>query len=325
MTDHNALSPWHLGEVALQNAMGVADRMAEIGKKVIRTELIEQHRQFYPLLPMVVLGAIDPAGDVWATVRAGPPGFMTAPTSHSLHVHLPRDPSDPADAGLYDGAPLALLGIDLRTRRRNRLNGHIARSSNDKFQLDVEESFGNCPKYIQLRSMDLLDDPRRPYTGTIEEIETLDAAAKSLVTQADTLFVASYIGGSDASRRIDVSHRGGRSGFVRVEGDGSLIIPEFMGNRFYNTLGNFLVNPRAGLVFTKAGQLLQMTGTAEISETEQTRGFQGAELFWRFSPKRVIRRENCLPLQLEIADDGWSPNSLATGIWPENAIAASTG
>jgi predicted pyridoxine 5'-phosphate oxidase superfamily flavin-nucleotide-binding protein len=322
MSDHTVSAPWHPGEVALQSRMGVAERMAEIGKKVIRSELIEQHREFYPLLPMVVLGAVDPAGDVWATVRAGPPGFMTAPTPHALNIELPRDRSDPADAGMDDGAALGLLGIDLRTRRRNRLNGHIVRTGDAAFQLGVEQSYGNCPKYIQLRSMDLLDDPRRPYTGTVEDMVNLDAAARNLVTQADSLFVASYVDRPDGSRQVDVSHRGGRSGFVRVGSDGSLIVPEFTGNRFYNTLGNFLANPRAGLVFMKDGQLLQMTGTAEIASTRLD-SFQGAELFWRFSPKRIIRREGSLPLQLDMADDGWSPNSLATGIWPENMTTAS--
>ncbi|QND54244.1 flavin-nucleotide-binding protein [Phyllobacterium sp. 628] len=297
--------------------------MAEIGKKVIRTELIEQHREFYPLLPMVVLGAVDPAGDVWATVRAGRPGFLTAPTPYALHVDLPRDLSDPADAGMDGGAALALLGIDLRTRRRNRLNGHITRTSDTEFELGVEQSYGNCPKYIQLRSMDMLDDPRRPYTGTVEEITDLDAAAKSLVTRADTLFVASYVDRPDGARQVDVSHRGGRSGFVRATKDGSLVVPEFTGNRFYNTLGNFLVNPRAGLAFISEGQLLQMTGTAEIIGPDQVGGFAGAELFWKFSPKKIIRREARLPLNLDMTDDSWSPNSLATGIWPENARSAS--
>ena len=89
--------------------MGVADRMAETGKRVIRTELIEQHRAFYPLLPMVVLGAADPAGDVWATIRAGHPGFLTSPDTRTLRVDLPREASDPADAGMEDGDALGCL------------------------------------------------------------------------------------------------------------------------------------------------------------------------------------------------------------------------
>ncbi|EJN04963.1 pyridoxamine 5'-phosphate oxidase family protein [Phyllobacterium sp. YR531] len=315
MLHHEIQPPWHAGEVALQNHVGVAERMAEIGKKIIRTELIEQHRDFYPLLPMAVLGSVDEAGDVWATVRAGHPGFMSAPDAHALHIDLPRDPSDPADAGMQDGAALALLGIDLRTRRRNRLNGNISRANDESFLLNVEQSFGNCPKYIQLRTMELLDDPKRPYAGIAESFTGLDSEATRLITEADTFFVASYIDRPDGLRQVDVSHRGGRAGFAGVTKDGSLIIPEFTGNRFYNTLGNFLVNPRAGIVFIENGQLLQMTGTVEILANVPKQDFEGAEMFWKFSPRKIVRRLERFPLDLQIADNGWSPNSLSTGVW----------
>jgi predicted pyridoxine 5'-phosphate oxidase superfamily flavin-nucleotide-binding protein len=46
-----------------------------------------------------------------------------------------------------------------------------------------------------------------------------------------------------------VSHRGGRPGFVRIDGDDTLTVPDFNGNRFFNTLGNLAVHPRAGLLF----------------------------------------------------------------------------
>ncbi|MCO4319495.1 pyridoxamine 5'-phosphate oxidase family protein [Phyllobacterium sp. 21LDTY02-6] len=313
----NDQDPWHDGEIALQRLQGVAERMAEIGRKVIRRELIDQHREFYPLLPMAVLGAVDPAGDVWASVRAGYPGFLASPDPQTLHVELQRDPTDPADAGMEDGAPVALLGIDLRTRRRNRLNGRLSRSAGNGFDIGVEQSFGNCPKYIQLRSMEFVADPDAPYAGTTELMSELDRPARELVGRADTFFVASYVDRKDGARQVDVSHRGGRPGFIRLEEDGSLAIPEFTGNRFYNTLGNILANGRAGLVFVENGQLLQMTGEAEIVDGRTMPYLEGAELFWRFRPRKIQRRYDALPLRLDVESGGWSPNALATGIWNE--------
>src|ERR1700730_18482541 len=119
------LPTWHAGEIALQSSAGVAERMAEVGKRAIRDHLIDQHRQFFPLLPFVVLGAVDRAGNAWATLRGGRPGFMRAADSHRLSIQVARDPRDPADAGMEDGDGLGLLGIDLFTRRRNRLNGAV--------------------------------------------------------------------------------------------------------------------------------------------------------------------------------------------------------
>lgn len=91
-------SPWHPGEIALQQRLGVESRMEEAGRRVVRDHLIEQHREFYALLPMVVLGSVDRNGDAWATLRAGRPGFLHAPDSGRLSVELERDFADPAEA-----------------------------------------------------------------------------------------------------------------------------------------------------------------------------------------------------------------------------------
>ena len=118
-----APSPWHAGEIRLQQILGVDARMEEVGRKVLRDHLIEQHRLFYPQLPFVVLGSVDPDGRPWATLRANKPGFLFATDIYHLAVTLPRDGNDPADAGMEDGDAIGLLGIELHTRRRNRLNG----------------------------------------------------------------------------------------------------------------------------------------------------------------------------------------------------------
>src|SRR5258708_6823030 len=152
------LPTWHAGEIAMQRSVGVADRMADVGKR-IRDHLIDQHRQFFPLLPFVVLGTVDRAGNAWATLRGGRPGFMRAANPHRLSILVPRDPGDPADAGMEDGDGLGLLGIDLFTRRRNRLNGPVSRNGGEGFDLVVEQSYGNCPQYIQMREFSFTRDP----------------------------------------------------------------------------------------------------------------------------------------------------------------------
>lgn len=295
-------SPWHAGEVALQQSVGVAERMAVIGRQVIRDHLTAQHRAFFELLPLAVLGAVDAGGDAWATLRAGQPGFLHAPDPHRLHLAMPRDEADPAEAGLQDGSAIALLGIDLATRRRNRLNGVVQRSDADGFDLVVKQSFGNCPQYIQLR--DPMDKPALPADRDGREVFAgLDAGARQAVAAADTFFVASYVDVEGGARQVDVSHRGGKPGFVRVDADGGLTIPDFSGNRFFNTLGNIIINPRAGLVFPDftTGDLLQMTGRAEIVlQSPEVAAFQGAERLWRFQPRAVIRRRGALPLRLTL-------------------------
>ena len=152
-------SPWHEGELRLQRRAGAVEKMDDLGRRWVRDHLTDQQREFYPQLPFVVLGAVDPAGDVWATLRAGQPGFLSAPDPAHLHLALPREPADPADAGMDDGDAIALLGIQLSTRRRNRMNGTIARTGAGGFTLAVRQAYGNCAQYIQLRDFTFTADP----------------------------------------------------------------------------------------------------------------------------------------------------------------------
>jgi predicted pyridoxine 5'-phosphate oxidase superfamily flavin-nucleotide-binding protein len=105
-----ASGPWHEGELRMQRSVGVVEKMDAAGRQVVRNHLIEQHRLFYRQLPFVVLGAVDVAGDVWATIRAGRPGFLSVPDPVHLELALARDFADPADSGMEDGMGIGLLG-----------------------------------------------------------------------------------------------------------------------------------------------------------------------------------------------------------------------
>lgn len=318
-----APSPWHAGELALQQSIGVVERMDAPGRLFVRDFMPEQHRDFYSQLHFVVLGSVDAQGDAWATLRAGRAGFLRSPDPHTLHLGVARDAADPADPGMDDGEAIGLLGIDPMTRRRNRLNGTVRRApcgAGRGFDIAVGQSFGNCPQYIQSRSLRFVRDPGVPSGVPAVELAGLDARARALIAAADTFYVASYIERDDGTRQVDVSHRGGKPGFVRVGEDGVLTVPDFAGNKFFMTLGNLLVNPRAGLLFVDpvTGDLLQMTGEARIIlDGPEIAAFEGAERLWTFTPRRVLRRPDALPLRWRMVSDGWSPSLARTGSWPE--------
>ncbi|GEP12728.1 pyridoxamine 5'-phosphate oxidase family protein [Methylobacterium gnaphalii] len=321
VTTIGKLAVWHPGEKAIQEKVGVADKMEQVGQRVIRDYMPDQHRAFYEHIPFIILGSVDRGGDPWATILPGRPGFIASPDAHSLDIGARGDASDPASEGTAEGNAIGLLGIELHTRRRNRVNGIVRAQTGDGFQVEVDQSFGNCPQYIQLRNLDYVRDPREPFSGTVEESAELDASARAIVAAADTFFVASYAE-RDSRREVDVSHRGGRAGFVRVAEDGTLTIPDFAGNLFFATLGNILLNGKAGLVFVdfERGDLLQMTGDAEvILDSPEIAAFQGAERLWSFRPRRVVRRLGALPLRWSFREDSWSPNSLMTGDWRQAA------
>ena len=117
-----------------------------------------------------------------------------------------------------------------------------------------------------------------------------------------------------------MGHRGGRKGFVRVDNDGALTIPDFPGNRYFNTLGNIVVTGRAGVVVPafETGDLLLLTGDASVGMTARDQRevalMQGAERLWRLSPHRGWWLRGALPLAFQF--QSWSPQTLATGVWP---------
>jgi predicted pyridoxine 5'-phosphate oxidase superfamily flavin-nucleotide-binding protein len=189
-----------------------------------------------------------------------------------------------------------MLGIDFTTRRRNRANGQIADLDAAGFTVAVRQSFGNCAKYIQCRAAQ--DTPYAP--ARVETLAGLDAKAWGLIGHADTFFVASRSRTElSVTAGVDISHRGGGPGFVRVEGNG-LTIPDFQGNRYYNTLGNLLGEPRASLLFIdfETGDLLQLQGMVTIDwSAAATKFVEGAERLWHFEIVRGWRRHAASSLQ----------------------------
>ncbi|MCP2073058.1 UNVERIFIED_ORG: ferredoxin-NADP reductase/predicted pyridoxine 5'-phosphate oxidase superfamily flavin-nucleotide-binding protein [Pseudomonas lini] len=309
-------SPWHEGELTLQRSVGAVDMMASVGQRQLaRTWMPDQHREFYAQLPFVVLGTVDRQGDVWATLRTGQPGFMHSPDPQTLRIDLKPQPSDPAQEGMGEGDAIGMLGIELHTRRRNRMNGNVRRQLDDGLEISVSQAYGNCPRYINLRQYRFVEEQ----AAEPVQLAPTDPLVRRLVTAADSFYIATYVV-RDGERQVDASHRGGKPGFVRMDEDGTLTIPDFSGNLFFNTLGNILLNPRAGLVFVdfQSGDLLHMSGSAQVLlDDPQITAFQGAERLLRFTPQRIVYRPAAIPLRWKDQAEGDSPNSLMTGSWEQ--------
>ncbi len=283
-------SPWHEGERAAQRLAGVAERMEEVGKRVIRPFMPDQHRLFFAGLPFVLVGSVDEEGWPWASILSGEAGFVQSPDAVTLDIAARPAGGDPLAGALKLGTRLGMLGIDLSTRRRNRVNGEIVRVDAEAFSLHVDQSFGNCPKYIQPRRA-LGPGPARAAGAPAPSFTLLDKRALALIAEADTFFVASCAPATDGrAPNVDISHRGGAAGFLRLASDGAVSIPDYPGNLFFNTLGNLMLNPRAGLLFVDfdRGDLLQVTGLTEIAWHEQA---------WRFRPSHGRWLDGALPLR----------------------------
>lgn len=316
-------SPFHKGEQAIQQQVGVRDKMERFGQQVIRDFMPDQHQVFYNQLPFVFVGHADSEGWPWASILYNPPGFIHARDKSHLQFNAEPVEGDPLRKAIKHGVRLGILGIELPTRRRNRLSGFINATLDDGFEMKIDQTFGNCPQYIQTRELEA-NEEKTPEKVDVEPLQRLDDTAIKLIKNSDTFFVASYLNstGSSATDGVDVSHRGGRPGFVRVDDNGTLTIPDYLGNFHFNTLGNFLENPKAGLLFIDFdnGQLLTLTGTTEVLfDSPDIQFFKGAERLWRFKIDHGFRITNTLPFRWRFGD--YSQNTQLTGTWDEaNAL-----
>lgn len=292
-------SPFHAGELAIQQRVGMRERIASVSAAFIRDHMPDQHRQFFAELPFFFIGAVDEAGQPWATMLAAEPGFIGTPDARTLDIAGGMLAGDPLRGRLRVGDHVGGLGLAPTTRRRNRVNGVIDAIDDDRMRIAVVQSFGNCPQYIQHRQHSAAPNVRaaRVLRGAV-----LSDEDRSLIARSDTFFIASAYLDADAgdARGVDVSHRGGRPGFARVDDERTLTSPDFRGNFVFNTAGNLLRHPRAGLLFIdfERGDLLHLAVEAEIIwDGPEVEAFAGAERLLRFRIREVVRNVGALPFR----------------------------
>jgi uncharacterized protein len=290
---------FHEGELAVQRRAGVADVARRVGEGSIEHELAPEVIAFLTHQLFLFCATRTPDGGVWASLLAGPPGFTRAIDAGHLLLATRPAPGDPlARALAYGPAPLGILALESATRSRVRVNG-TATQAEGGIAVEVHEAFGNCTKYIgarvpvELLAEGMVDSSRR-------SSDRLDAGQTELVRAADTAFVASVHG----ERGADASHRGGRPGFLEVGDDGRrVLLPDYSGNRMFQTLGNLTVDPRIGMLIVdwETGRTLQLSGIAEII-------WDGPEVERRPKVDRVIAIEvhavadqvRALPIRFEL-------------------------
>ncbi len=315
VSDTASKSPYHAGEKAIHKRLGILEKQEEIGQRVIRDHMPDQHREFFQQLPYFVVGSVDEQDWPWASILFGEPGFISTMDDKHIKVSAKTDPTDPLSGNLAPDVPLSFLGIEMHTRRRNRANVSVEVIDHNGFLTRVDQSYGNCPKYINHRNPKFTRSAE-PSTRSVRKFSSIDMATQQTIEEADFFFVASHIS-TETDRRIegvDVNHRGGKPGFIQVDGN-TLTIPDYFGNFIFNTLGNFMLNPKAGLVFhnPKNASLVQMVGTTEIiwDGDPILKHFEGAERAWRFTLDHGIERMQTVPMLWKL--EALSPSFKARG------------
>jgi uncharacterized protein len=276
---------FHSGEIAVQEQAGVRSAAEEVGESILN-HIVPGAKEFLERRTMAVLGSVDGRGEVWASVVTGGPRFIRLVDDRTLRITTRPAPSDPLLNNLAAERRVALFAPDFVTPRRLRVNG-LGVVKDGQIYIRTEEVYGNCRRYMQERLFLGPGPNPRGDEPSAARGSILSARQQERISQTDTFFIAT----DHPEHGADVSHKGGKPGFVRIIDQRHIAFPDYNGNRMFNTLGNIIVNPKAGLLFIDFddGCTLQLNGSASIDwNPERVRSFPGAERIVDFELSEVI-------------------------------------
>jgi len=281
--------PFHTGEIAVQERAGERDIARRHGAG-ISSRILPGALPFLAQQRLLAVCAAGEDGGLWTSVWGGEPGFVRSTDGQQVRILtslMEASANDPVLGRLAVDRELGLLAIEFATRRRLRINGTIERISPEEIAVLVCESVPNCPKYIQRRRPHGVSTslPSRRPSGWGR---TVDEERRALVERTDTAFVGSV----HPARGVDVSHRGGAPGFIRVMDETTLRVPDYPGNSMFMTLGNFEIDPRASLAVLdfERGRIASFSGSARLRfEVENPRHPTGGTgRYWDFAVREWV-------------------------------------
>ncbi|UJR07373.1 hypothetical protein I4U23_011659 [Adineta vaga] len=315
----------HEGELFVQKKRHTPSNMPMIVSEMISDDMPDQHSEFFTHLNYFGISTLDIDGRPWATIITGSSTTLIHAVSEmelKVSVILPK--GDPFLSSVINTTNstcryFAGIGVDFSNRRRNKVAGFISQSNliNDTLNMSLitNESLGNCPKYITIRKLEyykrnpkIIADYRNTDKISFNQ-ECLD-----IIHQASTIVLATRHTNHNCDNTSDLglNYRGGNPGFVRTyeeSGHTFIVIPDYSGNRFYQSLGNIETDRIAAVVFPcfTTGDMLHVTGIAEnIYDDEAERIMPRMTLITRIKLNGYVWIKEALNLKL-IGHEQYSP------------------
>lgn len=285
---------FHDGQLAVQK---IADE-EEIAKQRIPMISNSLHPRSIPFIEDQILafpGSEDYNGNIWLSLLIGERGFIKIPSLQEITFDLSKIVSNPTDIFFKNielKPTVGLLFHEAARRIRYRAWG-IARKKENQLVFDIRMGYPSCPKHIQREIIEIPEDAKVT-SASYQKGTKLGEVEKALIIEAHTFFIATQTKKGD----IESSHRGGDPGFIEIQENGILRVPDYIGNSMFSTLGNIYENPKAALLFVdyKKGETLQLSGNAELQFDQNSKDdfYKSGETgrFWTFQTEKWIRTVN---------------------------------
>ncbi|MEM7324577.1 MAG: pyridoxamine 5'-phosphate oxidase family protein [Actinomycetota bacterium] len=250
---------FHPGEVAFQADFGVDTDAFDVGvERAFRPELSDNEVRFVDGLTFSVATSIDGGGRPWVSPLFAPAGGLFEVVDRTTVLVRPEvADGDPLLDNVEATGELGVLYFCPSRRRRAKSLGR-ATLDDGAIRYTMHRNFGLCTKYICKRAHSA-GAAAATAVGEGSDVRTsLTQADREQLAASDTI----YLGSHHTEHGADATHRGGPAGFVSVVDDTMLLVPEYLGNGMFNTLGNLLLDDRVALttVDLRTGRTLQVTG-----------------------------------------------------------------
>lgn len=256
--------------------------MAERNRLAISTSLSPRAVTFIHSKELCSVSISDEHNDLWSFCISLAPGALEIISGQQIGLDKGRIEATPLFWQIINasqaGQAIGLVLIDPATSQRFRINGHLNSQNDSTILIDIKQVCPNCPKYIQTREPVVSPPVYEEFAST--QGTDLTASVAAFISKADTFFVASRSAAGDH----DASHRGGKPGFITISGN-QLIIPDYIGNSMFMTLGNFVTDSAGGLCFVDfdAGSQLNLVGTTDVRFEDSTAHNGTKGRYWVFT------------------------------------------
>jgi len=232
---------FHEGEYHIQETMGVR-KDSDALSSMIQNKLPFIAKGFLRELKFCVLTLSIKEDDIYSATVYNDSGFIDILDDSTILINLNKKSYIPPSYLKNNDLTIGFLGIDFEQAMRIRVNGK-AKILNNKILLSINEAYANCPKYIKKRIH--VESKNKPLFQHIIKNNTITKEFKDVLSNTDTFFLASL----HKKKGADISHKGGKEGFVKVISSTKLQFTDMPGNNLFNSLGNIHINSSVNLLF----------------------------------------------------------------------------
>lgn len=258
-------SVYHEGEIRIQELMGVRT-ISDSLSSMIQKDMSVVAIQFLKALSFSVITFSKETTILHSSIVFGFDSFIKILTKNELLIDLTNRSFIPKE--ILEGKVLNIgfIGLDFENKMRIRINGK-GDIKNNQLHLVIDEIYSNCPKYITDRKLKgKLDfsDEIKLYKNSF-----LEGNSKHILSNTDTFFLSTI----HKSKGADISHKGGKKGFLRVISSTKFEFDDFPGNNLYNSIGNIYTNPNINILAIDffSNDILHIVGTAKIIQEENNK------------------------------------------------------